>query len=441
MVAYFAIQSGPEKGRQYPLDPERPVHIGRGSTCEVMLSDPVCSRFHAIVFRDEGDWFIRDTGSRNGTLVNGQKIDSAQMVHQTMVSIGGTDLCFCDDETSDSQDDDAFQTIVQDVVMGAHSVSDDPLREVGNAGYLFDLYLLSLSLLRLENPDEVIDSVVKVLRDHTGADAVGLSFDSGDGRQRPRKVDPPDEFEKVKLSKSLIRRVINGGEAIWVNDKRSNGEKSHLPAKSKWSDAIYVPLDTNESKLGVLHLYRNSPSFNETDFEFSITAARLLAVGLDRAIKHDCLRVEAKQLKQRNADTAELIGESPVMLKLKERIGRVAKANGSVLVRGESGCGKELVARAVHRSSPRASRPMLTVNCAAIPSELIESQLFGHKKGAFTGADNDHEGWFQQAHTGTLFLDEIGELTLEGQAKLLRILEGHPFLPVGGTSEVHVDVR
>jgi transcriptional regulator with PAS, ATPase and Fis domain len=112
-----------------------------------------------------------------------------------------------------------------------------------------------------------------------------------------------------------------------------------------------------------------------------------------------------------------------------------------VLIRGESGAGKELVARAIHRSSARADRPMLSVNCAAIPRDLMESQLFGHKRGAFTGADADHLGWFRQAHSGTLFLDEVGEMTLEGQAKLLRILEGHPFLPVGATQEVTVDVR
>ena len=112
-----------------------------------------------------------------------------------------------------------------------------------------------------------------------------------------------------------------------------------------------------------------------------------------------------------------------------------------MLVRGESGSGKELVARAIHRASPRADRPMVSVNCAAIPADLMESQLFGHKAGAFTGADRDHNGFFQQADLGTLFLDEVGELTLEGQAKLLRILEGHPFLPVGATEEVSVDVR
>ena len=129
------------------------------------------------------------------------------------------------------------------------------------------------------------------------------------------------------------------------------------------------------------------------------------------------------------------------MLELKSKIGRMARANGCVLVRGESGTGKELVARAVHQASPRADRPMLCVNCAAIPPDLMESQLFGHKAGSFTGADRDHIGFFQQADMGTLFLDEVGEMTLEGQAKLLRILEGHPFLPVGSSERSQVDVR
>jgi two-component system response regulator HydG len=129
------------------------------------------------------------------------------------------------------------------------------------------------------------------------------------------------------------------------------------------------------------------------------------------------------------------------MRELKKRITRIARASGGILVRGESGVGKELVSKAIHRNSQRAAKPMLSVNCAAIPSELIESQLFGHVKGAFTGADRDHVGYFQQADQGTLFLDEVGELNLDGQAKLLRILEGHPFLPVGSTREIKVDVR
>jgi Nif-specific regulatory protein len=136
-----------------------------------------------------------------------------------------------------------------------------------------------------------------------------------------------------------------------------------------------------------------------------------------------------------------MIGESKPIQDLRIRITRVGRAQGCVLIRGESGCGKELVARAIHQASPRADRPLLTVNCAAIPRDLMESQLFGHRKGSFTGADSDHMGWFQQADSSTLFLDEVGELTLEGQAKLLRILEGHPFLPVGGNKEITADVR
>jgi transcriptional regulator with PAS, ATPase and Fis domain len=153
------------------------------------------------------------------------------------------------------------------------------------------------------------------------------------------------------------------------------------------------------------------------------------------------LETDYQRLIDKSSAFGELIGDCPPMVELKSKIGRLARATGCVLLRGESGSGKELVARAVHKASPRADRAMLCVNCAAIPVELMESQLFGHKAGAFTSADRDHLGFFQQADSGTLFLDEVGEMTLEGQAKLLRILEGHPFLPVGSSQQVSVDVR
>ncbi len=446
MVAYLSVQSGSDKGKHFVLDPDRPMHIGRGSSCEILLSDPVSSRFHAVVYFEDGNWQLRDTSSRNGTFVNGQKADHARLLDKSVIKIGGTELRLVEPNHHGGVDTESYPTIVQDVTMLDDSGQDlDPLTRLANSGHVFDLYLLSLSLLRTDHTDEAIDSTLQLLRDRTNADAVGLSFDSGDGRQTPQRVVPPECTEKVQLARSLIRRVIGKGKAIWINDQwdpdDSNASDLRAQSDPKWSDAIYVPLNDGNNNLGVLHLYRNDPSFEASQFELAVAAGRLLAVGLSRALEHDSLRAESKRIADRNADTDELIGNSPVMTKLKERIQRVGKANGSVLVRGESGVGKELVARAVHRSSKRAMRPMLTVNCAAIPHELIESQLFGHKKGSFTGADNDHTGWFQQAHTGTLFLDEIGELTLEGQAKLLRILEGHPFLPVGATEEVLVDVR
>jgi transcriptional regulator with GAF, ATPase, and Fis domain len=173
----------------------------------------------------------------------------------------------------------------------------------------------------------------------------------------------------------------------------------------------------------------------------AIATANILVVALVRARQRSNLETDYQRLAAQAPGHSELIGDSPAMRELKERINRVARTNGCVLIRGESGAGKELVARAIHRASPRADRPLLSVNCAAIPGELMESQLFGHKTGSFTGADRDHVGFFQQADSGTLFLDEVGELTWEGQAKLLRILEGHPFLPVGAQKQVTVDVR
>ncbi len=193
--------------------------------------------------------------------------------------------------------------------------------------------------------------------------------------------------------------------------------------------------------VGAMLAYMEQGKFQQQDFDFAISLANIVAVALVRARQHVTLTQEYQRLSLQNASLDEIIGQSPPILELKERMSRVARASGCVLIRGESGVGKELVARGVHRLGPRADRPLLTVNCAAIPSELMESQLFGHKAGAFTGADRDHQGFFQQADSGTLFLDEVGELSLEGQAKLLRILEGHSFQPVGSKKAVTVDVR
>ena len=217
--------------------------------------------------------------------------------------------------------------------------------------------------------------------------------------------------------------------------------ESSTKTDKKYADSICVPLISDREVKGAIHLYRESQPFHDSHFQLAGAMANIMVRSLDRANRQASLRERHKRLVQKTGNFDELLGESRAMNELKSRIERVAPASGCVLVRGESGAGKELVARAIHRNSPRADRPMLSVNCAAIPRDLIESQLFGHKKGAFTSADRDHIGWFQQADLGTLFLDEIGELTLEGQAKLLRTLEGHPFLPVGATEEIRVDVR
>jgi two-component system nitrogen regulation response regulator NtrX len=162
---------------------------------------------------------------------------------------------------------------------------------------------------------------------------------------------------------------------------------------------------------------------------------------LTRAIEHAKLERENAQLRARLDLQWDIVGESPVMLALRQQIATAAPSNGRVLVHGENGSGKELVARAIHRLSTRADHPFVEVNCAAIPEELIESELFGHEKGAFTGAVARRKGKFEGAHSGTLFLDEIADMSLKTQAKVLRALEEQAFERVGGKDTIRVDAR
>ena len=163
-----------------------------------------------------------------------------------------------------------------------------------------------------------------------------------------------------------------------------------------------------------------------------------------RACEHTRLLRENILLKDavvRLEGTSEIYGDSPAVHEVRERIARVAPTHATVLITGETGTGKELVARAIHRNSPRASKPFVAVNCAAFTETLLESELFGHEKGAFTGADRQRQGLFEAAHEGTLFLDEAGEMSLAAQAKLLRVLTDGQVLRVGSTRPRRVDVR
>ena len=444
MTSYLLVRSGQEKGRQFLLDRDRPSHLGRGRGCEISLSDPSASRFHAVVYFEDDNWHLRDTSSRNGTRVNGQKADHVRLANLSKIHIGSTELQLLEAAPEADTERANTATIIKEVSSSANlwpTGVSDPMGHLANAGHLLDLYTLSLQLLRQGNVDSVIDLTLDLLRDRTGADVVSVSYDMGDGRLKPQRCVPQENTSSVSVGRGLQKRVVGEGESIWLNCGKDSAAKPAEAKAGKWSDEIHVPLEGEQENLGAIHLFRQQAGFTDEHFDLSVATGRLLAFAMMRVMESDSLRADRNRIADRNADSDELIGDSPPMDRLKQRLTRVARASGAVLIRGESGAGKELVARAVHRASPRAKRPMLSVNCAAIPRELMESQLFGHKKGAFTGADSDHAGWFQQAHTGTLFLDEIGELTLEGQAKLLRILEGHPFLPVGATEEVMVDVR
>lgn len=438
MKAFATVIRGSASEKKYELDASQPIRIGRGSGCQILLSDPLSSRTHAIISYEEGQWVASDADSRNGTLVNEKKIASVHLTNGDRIQVGSTELLF---ELPDDEEDTEpnGQTLVLEAPIsleasGIHSVSQ--LVNNQRSQDMLDLYQLSICLMRCSSPDEVATTGLEMLRIRTKATAVGFLWVDERGELKPQLTLPEELGDKLRLHKKLTDRVCQEGRGIWIKDKIADPGR-----EGSYADAICIPLMSESTVMGAIHLYREEGTFEQIHFDFAVSAGNMLAVALESARAQASLSAEHQRLVQRTGDFHELIGQSPEMRRLKDRISRVAKASGCALVRGESGVGKELVSRAIHRLSPRKDRPLLCVNCAAIPSDLMESQLFGHKRGAFTGAEKDHAGLFQQANTGTLFLDEVGEMNLEGQAKLLRILEGHPFLPVGDTKEITVDVR
>ena len=444
--AYLLMNAGLRAGSRYKLVETEENLLGRDWDCRVVLNDPQCSRVHASIYMDEGYWWIKDNKSSNGTYVNDQRIDQARLAEGNEIRLGSSQFSFSTNveksvkdpsEERPSEEEQTNQTLVFDERFNASETGQYALEFLGDhrsGGDFFFLFQLSVRLLSVSRPDEVARLCVSRLLDRTKATVAGFMWLTDQGQLQPKVVFPEDKSGMLQLDEKLTERVVKNKHLIRVEHGTSQEDK-------QFADSICLPLIKERQVIGTLHLYRQSKAFTEGQLKLASSVANIMIRTLERANQHAKLEADNVRLAQASADTNELIGGSEPMQTLKSKIERIAKATGCVLIRGESGAGKELVSRALHRSSSRSDRPMLSVNCAAIPRDLMESQLFGHKKGAFTSADSDHIGWFQQADLGTLFLDEVGELTLEGQAKLLRILEGHPFLPVGGTEEVTVDVR
>lgn len=459
MTAYLRVVNGNDRKLVFPLNRSLENVIGRGRECHIQIEDPRASRFHARLIFEEGSWLIIDSGSRNGTLVNGSKTDSAVLSDGSTICIGDTELFF---SLSDAQESVTWEQINAEEVMVPPSTGNfwgpefkesgiresgirafESLRSNGLEQELSGLHQFSLRSNSIEREQELVELTLGLLAARTGADAVAFLLSNEFGVLDIVGQVPSDPGYKPQISKQLNDTLLRKRRAVWLkhDTEPSDISRMDLGKKVGVADAICVPLLDKEEPLGAILVYSKKQGFQRRDFDFTIAVASIVAVTLVRVLSSKTIQVELGRLQAKNADFDELFGNSQVMVELKDRICRIARASGCILVRGESGAGKELVARAIHRNSHRALRPMLSVNCAAIPDELIESHLFGHVKGAFTGADRDHTGFFQQANKGTLFLDEVGELNLEGQAKLLRVLEGHPFLPVGATQEIRVDVR
>jgi Nif-specific regulatory protein len=436
--------------------------MGRGHTNRIVLQDDLCSREHAEVYGIDDRWCLHDLNSLNGTRINGERLDSEwELSPKDEIRLGRTCLVFVEDLSqlpdlpvlSSAENLTIKKRLSQTrfltpVTLSAAVPKDQqPASRHVVSRDLALLYRLALDMGSASNYQEMVHVVLNGLLEAIPADAGAiLTVREGDQLEltEHRHRDPSNQGY-VKVSQFLNREVSTSREAILAEDVSHNPElqKRDSLQQNGVSSVICAPVTFKDKVLGLIHLYclGTSSQLDAEDLEFVLAVARQLGVAAQQQQRQASLRAENRSLRDQLRVESELIGESSAIKNVIKKIALVANTHATVLIRGESGTGKELVARAIHYSSQRKEGPFVCLNCAALPEALLESELFGHEKGAFTGATEKKIGKFEAAHRGTIFLDEIGELNPSTQAKLLRVLEGHPFERVGGHTPIVVDVR
>jgi len=481
-ASYLVVRDGNQWRDVFRLMPGQVTTVGRSSTNRVVVRDEVCSRNHCEVFQSGERWLLRDLGSRNGTLVNGVTVDADWPLEEgQIIQIGECDLGFTSDllHAFPESESSAHVNIADTAEM---MVFDDPLPEsepeivdrrrenrfrgqedAGGSDRtrrdLTFLYALALEMGTARDAEQLAGVVLDGLFSGTRADIGAVLLLPKGLRSRPR----PNELRVAayrslkdlpyqKVSDYLSGTVLAEAEAVLARDVADDSKLVDRDSLGQIhaESVICAPLISSDVTFGVLHLYSTDREnlLEATDLEFALAVADQLAVALDGLQDRESLangllqaQGENESLRSQLAIDSELIGDSEAMDQLRGIIERIASTDATVLVRGESGVGKELVARAIHFRSRRRLGPFVCMNCAALSESLLESELFGHEKGAFTGATDRKPGKFEQSDGGTLFLDEVGEMPASIQAKFLRALEGHPFERVGGRTTVDADVR
>jgi Nif-specific regulatory protein len=252
--------------------------------------------------------------------------------------------------------------------------------------------------------------------------------------------------EEFDADLGIAGKVAATGESVIVPDVRQCKDFFEgIDAKSSFQTRglMAAPLIRKDEVIGVVEVLNkiSGDSYDEGDLTLLQIFANLAASGAHNASEHETVVRENRGLRETLRVKTNIIGNSSALRQVTDMVKRVAGSNATVLLLGETGTGKELTARQIHNASPRAERPFIAINCAALPETLLESELFGHEKGAFTGAHADKMGRFELANGGTLFLDEIGDISLSTQIKLLRVLQEKEFVRVGGTKTISTDVR
>jgi transcriptional regulator with GAF, ATPase, and Fis domain len=455
----LVVLSGPLKDSIIPLT-EGEITIGREASNDIPVTDPSVSRKHCRLSCEGGRYRVQDLGSRNGTLVNGSKVEEQWLRHGDEIATGDSSFLFLEEEelapiASHVEFEDAqgtAETTVIDPKDVVYLRPDQLSRELPAssrvARNLNVLLKISRIVHAIRDLDKLQGQLLELIFEVVPAGRGAILLADYDGQQfnstfaRVRQV---GQSQLVKVSHTIAKQVLEQGKALLGSDVSTCGELGKIEslAAAQVRSLLCVPLTVFQKVIGCIYLYSDSLTgrLDGEHLELVTAIAGISAMALENARHLAWLEEENEQLTVEIGRDRNLIGESPKMKEVYQFVKRAAPAESTVLIGGESGTGKELAARALHRNSPRANKPFVAINCAAIPEALLETELFGYERGAFTGASAQKRGKLEVANGGIVFLDEIGELAPALQVKLLRVLQEREFERVGGTNSIKVDVR
>ena len=493
--AYLIIRQGHRWTDVFRLETSHPLIIGRASSNEIPIADERSSRRHAEIFFEQGEWKVRDLGSRNGTFVDGLKLEEPKtLAAGNQITVGSCRLTFAKSldevvpplelEDSSPQSTAQTQTEIPSIIhrQSKSSILDpdslkldsttirtsQPTAHRSIPAVASELLQLAFDLARAVSVASACELALNRLMLSIDCQSGGvLKLDDDSNEQKTSN--PPTVLAALQrkgkayhpVSDTLTASVRRDNTAILARNVSADAHLvgGNLAPSSMTTNASHVlttnsvivaPMRIREKTIGLIHLYsrQGEPDLTPDHLEVTLAVADVLAVSLDNIFRQQSLESKLKssrnrisELEQQLGHAAEWIGPSAALKQIRDQVQRVGPTNATVLIRGESGAGKELVARAIHDTSQRANGPFVALNCAALTSTLLESELFGHEKGAFTGATDRKLGKFEQANGGTIMLDELGEMSSEIQSKFLRVLEGKAIERVGGNKPIHVDVR
>ena len=443
----LAAIAGKLKGNIFPLD-EGSVVIGRETSAGLCLPDSSVSRRHSQIEKQAHQFTISDLQSLNGTFVNDVPIKKRVLQHGDRIRIGDTQFLFL---LQEGEVPSAASRVVLDDNRSASGATVQI--KLNDALYLMarDLSALlkvSTTINAIRGLEELQKRLLELLFEVVPAERGAILLASLDGSDFDQTfgLDREGNLEEtIKVSRTVARQVLSEGVSVLSNDP----EQSELPdaleslIALRTSSLLCVPLVMMDRPLGIIYLDTKEPAkrFDNDHLQLVSAIARIAAVAIENARHFQWLESENQRLRADARLEHNMIGESQLMKQVYSFISKVAPTDSTVLIGGESGTGKELAARAIYQSSKRADKPFMAVNCAALAESLLESELFGHEKGAFTGALAQKQGRLEVADKGTVFLDEIGELSPALQVKLLRVLQEREFERVGGTRTIKVDIR